>query len=189
MGDIQIRFSGSGGQGLQLAAKILSAAMILEGKKIAQSQAYEPTSRGGLSRADVLVSTGLVPYPLVTALDYAVILDEVAVSASAGCVKDSAIVLVDSERVDNPPEGEFRTLALPLIQTAREVGNIRSANVVSLGALAGCGGICSEDSLVRAIRGAVRERFVDFNLDALSRGLALTQPAAGEEPISLAISN
>ncbi len=189
MDNIQIRFSGSGGQGLQLAAKILSAALILENKIIAHSQEYEPTSRGGLSRADVLVSSGLVSYPLATALDYVVILDEVAVSASLDLIKDSAIVIVDAERVEKPPVGEYRTIALPLIQTAREVGNIRAANVVSLGALAGCGKFCTPTSLEAAVRGAVRERFVDFNLDALSRGLALSQAAVAADPATLAVSN
>ena len=70
----QIRFSGSGGQGLQPVAKILGAVVAADGRHIALSQSYEPTSRGGLSRADLVISEGAADYPLVTQLDYLIVL-------------------------------------------------------------------------------------------------------------------
>ncbi|MEE8453815.1 MAG: hypothetical protein V3R90_03470 [Limibaculum sp.] len=45
MKNFEIRFGGSGGQGLQLSAKLLADALIQEGRKVARSQSYEPTSR------------------------------------------------------------------------------------------------------------------------------------------------
>ena len=129
MKNYQIRFSGSGGQGLQLSARILAAALVQEGRYVAQSQSYEPTSRGGLSRSDLVVSAGQVDYPLVTKLDYLLILDQLAVATSFGLIGDSAIVLVDEERVVEPPQGKHRILSLPLLQEARRIGNPRAANV------------------------------------------------------------
>ena len=172
MSAIQIRFSGAGGQGLQLAARILASGLALEGRGISMSQSYEPTSRGGLSRCDLVVgsSTG---YPLVTGLDYLVILDQVAVENSADLIKDSSTVIIDSERVDPLPDGAHTTVSLALVQAARDVGNVRTANVVSLGVLAGLSDICSRDSLQQAIRDTVPARFTDLNLEALERGYAL----------------
>ncbi len=43
----EIRLAGSGGQGLITGMHILFRALALEGKRAAQSQSYEPTSRGG----------------------------------------------------------------------------------------------------------------------------------------------
>ena len=65
---LEIRLSGSGGQGLILAAGILAEALVAEGRSAAQSQSYEPTSRGGLSRSDLVVSDGEADYPLVTCM-------------------------------------------------------------------------------------------------------------------------
>ncbi|MCP4984028.1 MAG: pyruvate ferredoxin oxidoreductase, partial [Gammaproteobacteria bacterium] len=93
----EIRLSGSGGQGLILAASILSNAMMAEGRTVAQSQSYEPTSRGGLSRSDLVVSDGPADYPLVSELDYLIILDQVAVAESEGMIKEGAIVITDSK--------------------------------------------------------------------------------------------
>ncbi|HHI81953.1 MAG TPA: pyruvate ferredoxin oxidoreductase, partial [Rhizobiales bacterium] len=92
---VEIRLSGSGGQGLMLAAGILSGALVGEGRSVAQSQSYEPTSRGGLSRSDLVVSDGVADYPLVSGLDFLVVLDQVAVSESASLIRDDAIVITD----------------------------------------------------------------------------------------------
>ncbi|MCP4431246.1 MAG: pyruvate ferredoxin oxidoreductase [Gammaproteobacteria bacterium] len=172
MSETQIRFSGSGGQGLQLAAKILAAGLALEDRSISMSQSYEPTSRGGLSRCDLVVgnSTG---YPLVTGIDYLVILDQVAVENSVGLIKDGSTVIIDRERVDSPPTGSYTMISLALIQAAREIGNVRTANVISLGVMVGLSDICSQKSMQQAIRDTVPARFVDLNLEALERGYAL----------------
>ncbi|MFV2093479.1 MAG: 2-oxoacid:acceptor oxidoreductase family protein, partial [Hyphomicrobiales bacterium] len=107
MSQIEMRFSGSGGQGLNLSASIFSAALLGTGKSVAQSQSYEPTSRGGLSRADIVVSDGTSDYPLVTGLDYLVILDACAIEVSQGLIRDSAVVLVDALKVPHTPTGKF----------------------------------------------------------------------------------
>ncbi len=102
----EIRFSGSGGQGLILAGLILAEALVREGKRVAQSTSYEPTSRGGLSRADLVVSTGELDYPLVTALNLVVILDPVAVAVSSGVLAPQALVVID-QQIDARPRGDL----------------------------------------------------------------------------------
>ncbi len=179
MSETQIRFSGSGGQGLQLASKILASALAHEGRSISMSQSYEPTSRGGLSRSDLVVDSS-AGYPLVTEIDYLIILDQLAVENSVGMISNNARVIIDIERVDCPPAGDHITTALPLIQTAREVGNIRAANVVSLGAIVGISNICDKESLLQAIRDTVPERFLDLNLEAFKQGFSLVSSARGE---------
>jgi 2-oxoglutarate ferredoxin oxidoreductase subunit gamma len=169
-GDVEIRLSGSGGQGLLLSAHILAHALILEGRKVAQSQSYEPTSRGGVSRSDIIVSDGMVDYPLATALDFLLVLDQIAADASDGILKPGATVLVDAARVPTPPEGEFSLYVLPFSDTAKTIGNERVANMIALGALAGMSGICSRDALEAAIRTDTPEKFLELNLEALERG-------------------
>jgi 2-oxoglutarate ferredoxin oxidoreductase subunit gamma len=174
MSDIEIRFSGSGGQGLQLAAKILGEQLSSEERYIAISQGYEPTSRGGLSRADLVVSdSGEAGYPLVANLDYLVILDQIAVPSSEGLVHSETVIIADSERVTEPPPGGKKYMMLPLVQEALAAGTIRSVNIVSLGALVSSSGICDPGVLADQIRNSVPSRLVDMNLDAFERGCAL----------------
>ena len=184
--EIEIRLSGSGGQGLILAARVLATALSSEGLNVARSQSYEPTSRGGLSRSDLVVSDGEVDYPLVTALDYLVILDQVAAHASTELVKPGAIVIVDSSRVTTPPHGEYKTYSFPLTEVARKVGSRRVANIVALGALIGAGGPCKQASVEQAVDNHSPRGFLELNLKAFNEGCRLAGTgAATSSPVSM----
>ncbi len=175
--NFEIRFSGTGGQGLQLSARILAEALNLEGKWVARSQSYEPTSRGGISRSDLVVASGPVDYPLVTALDHLIVLDQSAVPISVALLGRGSLVIADAERVPEPPEGPFERHVLPLVETARGLGSERVANIVALGALIGATGICTYDSLLEAIRDGVPAKFLDLNLEAVAAGHGMTAPS------------
>ena len=178
MRDFEIRFGGSGGQGLQLSAKLLADALIREGRKVARSQSYEPTSRGGLSRADLVVGTGNIDFPLVTALDYLVLLDQPPVSISLPLLKPGALVIADSRRVTNLPGGDYDVHALPLSETALALGNERVTNIVALGVFAGLAKACGLGALEQAIRNGVPPRFLDLNLQAFARGMESSEMTA-----------
>jgi 2-oxoglutarate ferredoxin oxidoreductase subunit gamma len=179
MSGYEIRFSGAGGQGLQLCAKLLSAALAREGKTVAASQAYEPTSRGGLGRSDMVVSEdGAADYPLVTALDYLVLLDQTAVAAAEGLIRDGGLVLADTRRVEAPPQGDCEVRRLPFSETAIRLGSERVANVVALAALVAIGNICSRETLEQAIRTGTPAKFLDLNIDAMQEGFAMADSEA-----------
>ncbi|MCU0837960.1 MAG: 2-oxoacid:acceptor oxidoreductase family protein [Rhodospirillales bacterium] len=178
-GDRQIRFSGSGGQGLQLSARILAEAALHDGWSVAHSQGYEPTSRGGLSRSDLVLSRGVIDYPLVTSLDVLVILDDVGATASTSLLTHRSLVIVDAERVTEPPLGPWTVQRLACTATARRLGNERTANVVCLGALLALTPVCTVDSLTAALRDEVSAKLIDLNLEALAAGRALISQTAG----------
>jgi 2-oxoglutarate ferredoxin oxidoreductase subunit gamma len=174
MSGFEIRFSGAGGQGLQLCAKLLSAALAREGKTVAASQAYEPTSRGGLSRSDMVVSAeGAAEYPLVTALDYLIVLDRAAVGVSEGLVREGGLILADARRVDRMPKGKYEIRQMSFSETAMRLGNERVANVIALAALVALSGVCTRDTLEQTIRAGVPRQFLDLNLEALQEGFGL----------------
>lgn len=168
--EFEIRLSGSGGQGLILAAGILSEVLVADGHSVAQSQSYEPTSRGGLSRSDLVVSNGEADYPLVSKIDYLVILDQVAVVTSEDSIRDTGLVITDERTVTEPPSGEFRLVELPVSETAIGLGNRRIANIVALSALTAFGGLCSRDNLVKTVTQRSPKAFLDLNQDAVNAG-------------------
>lgn len=172
--DFELRFGGSGGQGLQLSAKLLADALIREGWNVARSQSYEPTSRGGLSRADLMVSSGSIDYPLVTALDYLVLLDQPGVPISLPILKPGALVVADGRRVSELPAKGFDIHLIPLSEIALALGNQRVTNIVALGCFISLSAICRPETLEAAIQSGVPPRFLDLNLRAFARGLELT---------------
>jgi 2-oxoglutarate ferredoxin oxidoreductase subunit gamma len=174
---IEIRIGGTGGQGLILSAKMLAGALASMGKRVAQSQTYEPTSRGGFCNSDLVVSDGEVDYPLATALDCLVLLDRVAIKPSWRLLKTGALVIADTRLCPELPKGDHRVHHLPLTRTAIELGSERVANIVALGALVARAKLCEEKTLEQAVRAETPKSFLDLNLDALAAGYKLA--AAG----------
>ena len=174
---IEIRIGGTGGQGLILCAKMLADALCAAGKRVAQSQTYEPTSRGGFCNSDLVISAGEVDFPLATAVDYLVLLDRLARKPSWPLLKPGALVIADTRLCPELPAGDYRAHQLPLSRTAIELGSERVANIVALGALAALAGICERKALEQAVRADTPKSFLDLNLDALAAGYHLAETA------------
>ena len=192
-GEIQVRLGGSGGQGLQLSSKILAASLLRSGRTVALSQSYEPTSRGGVSQSDLVVGDGAaaIDYPLVTAIDYLVLLDEVAAPASLRLVRAGGVVLADAARVDaagltsrggsGAAEGdELVVRRLPFTELARSLGNERIANIIALGALIAAADLCPLATVHAVLRKETPPKFLDINIEALAAGHRLISAPAPE---------
>lgn len=176
----EIRLAGSGGQGLILGMHILFRAFGLDGKRSAQSQSYEPTSRGGFCYSDLIVSDDASGYPLVTGLDMVAGLSQIGIDRSMALVKKGALVLIDERLVPHPPEGLHDLHILPMSARAIELGSSRVTNIIALGALARLSGVVSQDTLKEAVRLETPKKFADLNLAAVDAGFALAGKAALE---------
>ncbi len=177
----EIRIGGTGGQGLILSAKMLADALAAGGRSVAQSQTYEPTSRGGFCNADLVISETEVDFPLTTAIDYLVLLDRLAIKPSWPLLKPGALVIADTRLCPELPEGDYRRYHLPLSRTALQLGSERVTNIVALGALVALSGLCDRQRIEQAVRAETPRGFLDLNLDALAAGYSVhAQADAGD---------
>ncbi len=172
-GRMEIRLAGSGGQGLILGTRILFRALSLSGRLAAQSQSYEPTSRGGFCHSDLVVSDGEPDYPLVTGITYLIALDQIGADRSAPLISRGALVIADADLVTEPPKGDFRLCPAPLTGRARALGSHRVANIVALGTLIGVADICPAETLERAVKLDTPKKFAELNLAAMHEGLRI----------------
>lgn len=175
---LEIRIGGTGGQGLILCAKMLADALSATGKHVAQSQTYEPTSRGGFCNSDLVISADEVDFPLATTVDYLVLLDQLAVKPSWPLLKPGALVIADTRLCPELPQGSYRAHHLELSRTAIDLGSERVANIVALGALAALAGLCERKALEQTVRAETPKSFLDLNLDALAAGYRLGEQAS-----------
>ncbi len=173
----EIRLSGSGGQGMILAGIIMAEAAAIYGDKNAvQSQSYGPESRGGASKAEVIISEGPIDYPKATAIDCMLAMTQEACTKYHHDIKDGGILIVDSDSVKDVPQGGFRVHGFPITSIARdELGKVIVANIVSLGAMTGLTKVVSYESVEQAVLARVPAAFVDLNKKALQRGYELTR--------------
>jgi len=168
----EIRFSGSGGQGMITGAIILAeAASIFEGKNAAQTQSYGPEARGGSSKADCVISDFEIDYPKATRLDVLLAMTQESADKYTKDLKEDGLLIIDADYVYTPPPFSGQTVALPITKIAREqVGKMFVINIVSLGAIYELTGIVSEDSLKGAILSRVPKGTEDLNLKAFELG-------------------
>lgn len=178
MDNVEIRFGGTGGQGLQLSAKLLADALSAQGLNVARSQSYEPTSRGGVSRADLVISGGVIDFPLLSKLDFLLLLDQPALGISLPLLKRGGVVIADDRRAPDIPTKNLRVHKLPLSETALSLGNERVTNIVAIGAFAGISNMSDYSVLERTIAKGVPPRFLDLNLAAFVKGYELTAERA-----------
>ncbi len=171
----EIRLSGSGGQGLILAGKILAeAAAIYDGKNATQSQSYGPEARGGSSRSEVIISDEEIDYPKAVNIDLLLALTQESCDKYTKDIKDNGILLVDSSFVTKIPSGKFKVHSLPITETAeKEVGRGLVANIVALGVIARLTEVISKESIESAILSRVPKGTEELNLKAFKAGLAL----------------
>lgn len=184
MDNFEIRFGGTGGQGLQLSAKLLADALNTQGFKVARSQSYEPTSRGGISRADLVISKDDIDFPLLSELDFLLLLDQPALEISLPLMKKGGVILADERRSGEIPEKNLQIHKLPLSEIALAMGNERVTNIIALGAFAGINSWCDYEVLQKSISAGVPQRFLDLNLTAFVKGYALTSGAADQSAAS-----
>ncbi len=173
----EFRLSGSGGQGLILAGKILAeAAAIYDGKNATQSQSYGPEARGGSSRSEVIVSDEEIDYPKAVNIDLLLCFTQEACDKYHNDVKDAGILLVDKSFVTNIPEGKYKVYAAPITETAEtKVGKALVANIVALGIITELTGIISKGAVESAILSRVPKGTEDLNLKAFNKGIEIAQ--------------
>lgn len=177
----EIRLSGSGGQGLILAGKILAeAAAIYEGLNAVQTQSYGPEARGGASKAEVVISDGEIEYPKAIELDLLLALTQESCLKYSSDLKKNGILIIDSSFVKELPEGDYRIYSAPISEIAvNKVGKAVVTNIVALGILTMISKVISEDSVKKAILARVPKGTEELNMKAFKEGFK-----AGQELMS-----
>ena len=169
----ELRLSGSGGQGLILAGKILAqAAVIYDHKNAVQSQSYGPEARGGASKSDVVISDGEIDYPKAQSVDVLLTLTEESCEKYIGSLKEGGILIADERFVKKVPSGKFKVIKVPIYDiAAKEIGIGVVANIVSLGLIQAITNIVSYDALKKAILERVPKGTEPINIKALDAGI------------------
>jgi 2-oxoglutarate ferredoxin oxidoreductase subunit gamma len=179
---VEMRFSGSGGQGILLAAAIVAEGAAALGKHVVQTQSYGPEARGGASKSEVIVSDEDIDYPEVQHPDVSLVLSQAAYDKYAADTRPGGLLIYDSGLVEPDPDDESVVrCGLPFTQVASDdLGKKVVTNIVAVGALALVSGVLPVDSVRDAVLSRVPARFKELNEQAFDLGLRL-----GEEALAM----
>jgi 2-oxoglutarate ferredoxin oxidoreductase subunit gamma len=172
MSQQDLTLAGVGGQGSILAGVILGAAAVTyDGKFAVQTQAYSAELRGGFAAAWVIVSDQPIQFPRVTRPDILVAQAQDSVDRFAATLKDSSIMICDSDLIKSFP-GKFKNgYGIPATSLARnKIKNMIVTNMIMLGALCSVTGVVSKKAIESAIKDAVPNSKEEINLEAFELG-------------------
>lgn len=171
----EIMWTGIGGQGVQLAAKILALAATRDGREVMSLGTYGGTMRGGNTDATVVVADGpLVSPPIVSHAWAAVVVHPRFFGPITAKLRTGGVILADQDLLEEPlGESGAELLTIPATQIAREAEAPKAAALVLLGAFAKATGIVSHSSLEAGLGDALpsyRQQTLESNQRALRAG-------------------
>jgi len=167
---IEIRLSGSGGQGVITAAIILAEAAIMEKKEAVQSQSYGPEARGGASKAEVIISDKFIYHPKVVNPGIVLALTQQAANNYVSDLKEGGVLIIDEDLVPEPPTG-MKVIKVPITRLAVEkLGKELFTNIVALGILVKVTGVVSFETIQKAVAKRVPPATIEKNMEALRIG-------------------
>ena len=183
-----ILLTGVGGQGTILAAKMLTIGLMEEGYDVKMSEIHGLSQRGGDVTSQVRYSRERVWSPVIEkgTADIIVSFEKMEALRNLDYIRADGTVVVNSEEIPSMTvltgEEEYapdvieelqktakKVAVIDASRKAEELGNVKAANVILLGALVQAMGLDDID-WEEIIRKTVKEKFVELNLKAFAVG-------------------
>lgn len=174
----EMRFAGSGGQGVILASVIIAEAAVIAGLNAVQSQAYGPEARGGVSKAETIISRDKIWYSKVTRPGFLLALTQASADKYAKELAEDAVVMLDESLAIPAGLDPSRVIVVPVLRTAKEkVGKAFTANIVAVGAINAALRLFSDEELLEGVKRHIPAGTEEINQRALAEGAALITDA------------
>lgn len=173
---IKTVFAGFGGQGVLSMGLNLAQAAMLEGRYVTYLPAYGAEVRGGTANCTVAVSDEEITSPVASSPTFIVALNQPSVVRFQNKIQSGGVMFLNSSLIKDPPDRvDIEVVSIPANDVAEKMGNVRSANMVLLGAFIKKSNLVSLNSLMDGLTVALKgnQKLISFNKDALTVGYEL----------------
>jgi 2-oxoglutarate ferredoxin oxidoreductase subunit gamma len=180
----EIIFSGFGGQGALFAGQLMTYAGMDAGYQVTWIPSYGPEMRGGTAHCTVIISDRPIGSPIIRNPTIAVVLNPPSMRKYESLVRPGGMLVLNSTLVrERTDRDDITEIAVPANELAAELGNVKMANVVLLGAMLVHRPIVSLDELEAVLEEHLegkKRRFIEPNKRALRRGAEYAAQGARE---------
>ena len=172
----EIMIAGFGGQGVMAIGKTLAEAGMKENKDVCWLPSYGPEMRGGTANCSVVLTDDAIVSPIVLEPTELIAMNLPSLLKFEPTVKAGGTIFVNSSIItEKVTRTDVKAVYVPCLEIAQELGNMKVANMVMLGAYIQAMGNLSFDTikemLVHMFTGP-KAKLVDLNIEALRRGAA-----------------
>ena len=166
--------AGFGGQGVMLIGNLLAQAGMEHGLEVSFIPVYGAEMRGGTANCTVVLDEHHIGSPLVREPMSTIILNEPSLAKFQPRLAANGVQIVNATLVaQNLLDAARRTVYIPVNDIAHELGNVKMANMVALGAWLKATGALPlnvvQDALNRVVS-AHYAKLISANANALEQG-------------------
>jgi len=169
-------FAGFGGQGVLSMGRNLAQAAMLEGRNVTYLPAYGVEVRGGTAHCTVAISDEEIASPVASSPEVVVVMNYPSLVRFQNQLESGGILLINSSLIESEiARGDIDVVRVPANSIAEELGSLRSANMVMLGALAKKSNLVSISTLDKVLKDTLgrKEKLLATNKKALMAGYDL----------------
>ncbi len=170
----RIILAGFGGQGVMTMGQLLAQAGLDEGRHVSWLPSYGPEMRGGTANCDVIVDDEEIASPVVHGDATSVIIMNVPSMKFVGDLVPGGMALINTSLIDVLVDrADVRAFYVPANEIAIGVGNLKTTNMVMLGAFAEMTHCVGAESILHAMQlklGAKKAHLMDVNRAAFAAG-------------------
>jgi 2-oxoglutarate ferredoxin oxidoreductase subunit gamma len=168
----EIRLGGLGGQGVVMAGAILGGAASRGGLQAACSSTYGSQARGGVTKADIVVTGGgFIDFPHVTSADILVAMCQEAYEAYLPALAESGLVIFDGYYVKPGDDGHDHLEVEATRMALDTFGKPQPANIIMIGAVVGLTSMMEPERVSDVLHDTFSPFFHDTNDRALQLGI------------------
>jgi 2-oxoglutarate ferredoxin oxidoreductase subunit gamma len=171
---IKTIFSGFGGQGVLSMGFTLANAAMLQGKYVTYLPSYGAEVRGGTANCTVAISDEEIASPVASEPDFVVSMNQPSFLKFQNILQSGGLLMVNSSMVNvAAARGDIEIIEVPTSELAEQLGNIKVANMVMLGAFIKASNLVSLPLMLKnlpEILGEGRAKLIKINREALEMG-------------------
>ena len=166
--------AGFGGQGVLLAGEVLANAFMLAGKNVTWYPSHGAEMRGGTVNCEIVMSDDEVSEVNKSDADFIVALNQASFDRFLSKIKKGGWMIANSTLVKEiKTRTDINYLFAPITKLAEDLGNVKMANILSLGILAKADNVVSLETLNHALDAVIpphRKNLLPLNIKALKIG-------------------
>ena len=173
---VEMICAGFGGQGVLTTGLILAEAGMKLGMNVLWYPSYGSEMRGGTANCTVVMDEHAIGSPLVREPLSTIILNEPSLTKFQPRLHRDGVQVVNASLVDKGLlDASLRTVYIPVNDMAHELGNVKMANMVALGAWLKATGalpLVEVQETIKRVTSAHYAKLIPANMKALEAGYA-----------------
>ncbi len=166
--------AGFGGQGVLLAGEVLANAFMLDGKNVTWYPCYGAEMRGGTVNCEIVMSNDEVSSVNKNNADYIIVLNQASFDKFEFKVKKNGYLIVNTSLAqEKQNRNDINYIFAPITRISETLGNIKMANMFSLGLLMKISNLLNIGILEQALDKVLpshRKNLLPLNINAMEMG-------------------